>query len=409
MKPIKLLTFGVILIILSIIPQAVGHEDRSIDGINEFNEIEVDVSPQRRRTRYSTIPVIITQDSTTFHLGSNHFFSTQHILRGYLNFSNLDLDYDGFEAYEVLVHYDVYFPDFGIEIEEDPYTIGRTTRKISSNALHDGEVTFLYYLNNLDDIEWSPQYKVSSVKNFFEDSNNQDELDFRIEISLEFKRATKQNATFDMFYQLETYESPDVPSENFHYKQIMSTFSLPSSYNVDGTSAIGSTDSIYLFLPDELIPRYFKPGEGHDLNLTEIPLTIKLRLDLSNADNKNNRGFTIKHDGMPGSRTEKNDRSEEFRIVIDLKNTPLIPISITTIGYEGNVYITVSLEMTSLWGDRGLYAKNEYPLSPNQYILIMVFTGTVFVYKIVDYVDYRKYQIALGYKNYSLVEKEFIN
>ncbi|KKL28818.1 hypothetical protein LCGC14_2371320, partial [marine sediment metagenome] len=119
-----------------------------------------------------------------------------------------------------------------------------------------------------------------------------------------------------------------------------------------------------------------------------------------------------KQGGNNGFDTEdplfNNGQSKRYKISTEIRDNQLLSITISTKNYGGLINIAASVKIKAIFADSSLYVKNEYPMSPNQYILIMVFIGTVFTYKIVDYVDYRKYQETLAYKNYDLVEKDFI-
>ncbi|OLS19928.1 MAG: hypothetical protein HeimC2_39540 [Candidatus Heimdallarchaeota archaeon LC_2] len=404
----KLNKLIILFLIISVFPLLTNNQiNTSAHEIRQIETIEYDASPHFKQSSSKTIPVVIDQDNTIISLGSINYFTTQRVMTGYFNFSNIQLEFDGLEAYQVILHQKIFFQDFYIP-NRDPDALGIISHKLSNSALHDGELSFIYNLRNLDDLIWNRDVQSDDTKDFFNGAENRDKFNFTIENSIEFIRGTKQNARFDMFYEISIYISPDIPLDYFHYKQKMNSSVLPNQINVDGSDLFESINKVYLFLPDELIPSYFKSSEEHKLNLTEIPLKINLSFDLSNSNNDYRRIFTIENGGYYGSRTEKSEFSEKYKLLIMLSDNPLIPITISSLAFTGEIKITITLEMTALFVDTRLYAKNEYFFSPNQYLLLISTFSTIFVYTMVAYVGHRTNQNVIAHKNYDLVEEEFM-
>lgn len=393
---IPIATIILLLSIQSVVNNSSAHEVREIETI--YTNIE----PHLVHSTSGPSSVTIEKDSTTINLGSITGFTTQNVLVGYFNFSDSDLDYDGMEAYKAILHQTIHIVDLIDGGLFDEMELGTRIEKLSNSVLHDSSFMFIFSLADLDDFSW---IKVVGITEFI----HLKEFVFKIHNSIEFVRGTKQNASFTMHSNLESYISADIPTDYFHYKQIMNTTTLPNQISISEGSIFGARNRVYLFLPDEMLPKYFTSPEGHSLNLTEVPLTIRLRLDLKSSSQKHLRQFTIQSEDQYSKRTDRKDNSEDFLITVYLSNSPLIPITIDSMNYEGDVELQVALELKSLFADTSLYAKNQYPMSPNQYIMIMATTATIFIYKLVDYVEYRGFQNQLAQKNHGLVEEEFIS
>ncbi|MHA2030701.1 MAG: hypothetical protein ACW99Q_15050 [Candidatus Kariarchaeaceae archaeon] len=384
-----------------------GHEIKEKD----LQTLEFDVSPQFETVKYGNFTIIIEKDITTFSFGSTHYFTTQHILHGHIRFSNPKIDNNGMDNYKTVLKTKVYFEPSELNFPSNlkDIELGTKSQVLSNSAIRDGELDFVYFINGLEDIDWNPSYDAVSMQDLILSSNYMDRINFTIAQSIEFHRSSNNNATFDISHQIGTMRTIDIPTEVFHHRLIMNTTLIPETFRIDVGLSIAETKTVFLFLPDELIPRYFKFTKEHKLNLSKIPALIRLRLELSTSENKFLRGFSVNKDGINGLRTTRSDFYEEFKLKIDLDNSPLLPITIKAVSYTGEIRIKAQIEISSLWSDKGLYAKNEYLLSPNTYLGILVIAGTIFTYKVVAYAEYRIFQNILAKKNYDIVEKEFMN
>jgi hypothetical protein len=360
--------------------------------------------------KHSNSTININKDITTFNFGSTDYFTTQHILHGHISFSNLKIEDNGLDDYKVVLKIKISpkLSEFGIPDTFKDFEFGTKSQVISNSAIRDGELDFVYTINELDDISWHPAYD-PSYKTFIYGSDLRDRYNFTIDPSIEFHRSSFRNATFVISHQISTFKTLDIPTEYFHHKLMMNSTLIPKTIKMDTGTTIAELKTGYLFLSDELIPRYFKSTEDHKLNLSKIPALIRLRLELSNNENKYLRGFSVFHEGRNGLRTEQGESYEEFKLAVDLSDTPLIPITIRAVSYTGEIRLKAQVEITSLWSDKALYAKNEYFLSPNKYLAILVFVGTLFTFKLVQYAEYRIMQNIIANKNYDLVEEEFMN
>jgi hypothetical protein len=369
--------------------------------IRDIQTMELDITPELQDATWSSIPVTIENDQTIVNLPVMERLTTQHLFYGNFNFTDVYLDYNGIEAYFVYLHQTIYIQD---KLGEGPtfdIKLGSRTQKLSNSALRDAKLSFIYTLANLNDLNFVTEEILTGFSNI-------DKFLFKISTSLEFIRGTKQNASFRINYGLESYRPPDLPTDIFHNKLLMNTTAIPNKIEIDDTSIIATKHPFNIFLPDEMIPKYFEPKEDHSLNLTEIPLTIWITLRYSNSANEYLRETSIKSNNYLASLKESSGREEFYKLKIKLKYNPLIPLILEIKGFEGQISVKIELEMTSLFADTRLYAKNEYYFSPNQYIMMIVIFSTVFLYKIVDYMDYRKFQNELSYKNPGLVEEEFM-
>ncbi|OLS21986.1 MAG: hypothetical protein HeimC2_31340 [Candidatus Heimdallarchaeota archaeon LC_2] len=386
----------ILLLILVTVPSTSGH------NVNQIEEMDLDVTPHLEQSRFGPVQVDISADSTFVTLATITDFTFRHGLYGQINITDFDLEFDGMEEYKFILHQEIYLDDIL------PLKLGSRSQVLSDNALRDEIIQFSYILGDLNDIEGFTSDYVEWIDDFSDSTKAL--FHYSLHIKLEIQRGTKQDGTIFFDYEISSYLIPNILADSFHKALTLTTNVFPSTIQMQHTSSVFDTRQVFLFLPIRLLPFYFSSPQGHSLNLTQVPISIYLDLEFENKDT--DKLVLISQSGNNAIDTEdpilNNDQSKRYKISSKIKDSQLLTITISTNNYKGLINITASVKIKAIFTDRSLYAKNEYSMSPNQYILIMVFIGTVFTYKIVDYVDYRKYQEILAYKNYDLVEKDFV-
>ncbi|MCE7734445.1 MAG: hypothetical protein GPJ54_06180 [Candidatus Heimdallarchaeota archaeon] len=371
-------------------------------NVSEIEEIELDVTPIFKQSRYGPVQVDIHKDSTIVQLGLISQFTIRHGLFGTINFTSYNVTVDGFEAYRVILHQEIILDD-GIDIP-----LGKYSRTLSESALRDGVIHFTYILGDLNTLDDYKSEYVEPIDEYVDNTLSQ--YQYKINNYIEIIRGTKQNATLNFEYDISSFEIPNIPTDDFHKKITLITRVFPQKIEMVESSVNWDSQKIYLFLPIRLLPFYFQSPDGHDYNLTETPLDIFLDLNFAKEDRDKSTKVEF---GIYKGRDQDDplldtDQLKQYKLSIEIEHDQVIPITISTVKYKGDIEIEAKVKVKAIFADSSLYAKNNYPLSPNQYILIMAFVGTVFVYKLVDYVDYRKFQAILAYKNYDIIEKDFI-
>jgi hypothetical protein len=362
--------------------------------VQPVDEVYLDVTPKIDQFQSSVVHVEIIEYSTVLNLASIASFTIRHGMYLSLNFTNIDLEKDGMEAYQLILHQDIYL-DSIIDIP-----LGSISKELSSNALHDEFISTFYVLGNLNYLDEFASKYIERLDDFIEKGKKLNE--FKIVNKLEFIRGTQLNASFDINYDVKSYEVPVIHPDNFHHRLVLQTQLLPQTITVRDTSIIGSTDYSTVLLPINLVPDFFTAPSSHSFNLTKIPIT--LNLDLSFSDHISRNSVTIPSSNYKSS----SGNMLSYNVYYEIEQSQVFSLEIKTRDFTGTIDTQVTIKVRSIFGDNSLYAKNKYPLSPNQYLLIIVISLTIFIYKIVDYVDYRKFQNSLAYKNYGLLEEEFL-